>query len=122
MVLACKSLQCSLASGTNAVPIQARATARVAIDDLFLENVDALGEQAIRSVDTLAQRALYDMYMGGNTRVTTTLGSAAITVKVDDVRGLFMTMNSQDVPVSVSNTAILTVVVGSNRYEHAQTI
>jgi hypothetical protein len=92
------------------------ATARVAIDDLFLENVDALGEQAIRSVDTLAQRALYDMYMGGNTRVTTTLGSAATTVKVDDVRGFFMTMNSQNVPVSVSNTAILTVVVGSNTY------
>ncbi|HVC59776.1 MAG TPA: hypothetical protein VND19_05345 [Acetobacteraceae bacterium] len=55
-----------------------------------------------------------DTYRSGNTRVTTTLGSAATTVRVDDVRGFFVTMNAQNVPVSVSTTAILTVVVGSD--------
>ena len=92
------------------------ATARVAIDDLFLQNAYVLGEQAVRSVDTLAQRALYDAYMGGNTRVRTTLGSPATTVAVDDVRGFFITMNSQNVPVPVSSTNTLTVVVGADTY------
>ena len=92
------------------------ATARVAIDDLFLRNAYTLGEQAYRSVDTLAQRALYDMYMGGNTRVTTTLGSAGTAVHVDDVRGFFMTLNSQGVPVAVSSSNTLAVTVGSDTY------
>ena len=92
------------------------ATARVAIDDLFLRNAYTLGEQAYRSVDTLAQRALYDMYMGGNTRVTTTLGSAGTAVHVDDVRGFFMTLNSQGVPVAVSSSNTLAVTVGADTY------
>ncbi|MDR3538799.1 MAG: DUF4043 domain-containing protein [Acetobacteraceae bacterium] len=92
------------------------ATAKVAIDDLYLQNAYALGEQASRSVDTLAQRALYDAYMGGNTRVTTTLGSAGTTVHVDDVRGFFMTLNSQGQPVAVSSANTLAVQVGSNTY------
>ena len=92
------------------------ATARVAIDDLYLQNADKLGEQAVRSVDTLARNALFDMYMGGNTRVTTTLGSPATTIHVDDVRGLFASWNSQNVPVAVSSSNPLTVVVGSDSY------
>ncbi|MGH6972884.1 MAG: hypothetical protein ACREEQ_14860, partial [Caulobacteraceae bacterium] len=51
-------------------------TSRVAIDSLFLRNAFNLGEQARRSVDALAQAALFNAYMGGNTRVRTTLGSA----------------------------------------------
>lgn len=92
------------------------ATARVAIDDLFLQNAYALGEQAYRSVDTLAQKALFDGYMGGNTRVTTTLGAPATTVKVDDVRGFFMTLNSAGQPVAVSGTNTLSVLVGADLY------
>ena len=92
------------------------ATARVAIDDLFLNNAETLAEQAVRSVDGLAQRALYDTYMGGNTRVTTTLGSAGTTVKVDDVRGFFASWTSQGVPAAVGTSATLAVLVGSNTY------
>lgn len=92
------------------------ATARVAIADLFLRNAMALGEQAIRSVDTLAANALFAAYLGGNTRVRTTLGSAGATISVDDIRGFMSTWNSagQVVPVSSSNP--INVVVGSNVY------
>jgi hypothetical protein len=92
------------------------ATSKVAIDDLFLQNAYALGEQASRSVDTLAQRALFDQYMGGNTRVTGTLGAPATTVHVDDVRGFFMTLNSSGQPVAVSGSNTLAVTVGSDVY------
>ncbi len=92
------------------------ATARVAIDDLFLRNAFTLGEQAARSVDTLAQRALFDQYMGGNTRVITTLGSPATTLRVDDVRGFFNTLNTAGQPVVVSSSFTLAVQVGSNIY------
>jgi hypothetical protein len=81
------------------------ATSQVAIDSVFLQNAYALGENAMRSVDTLARNALFDRYMGGNTRVTTTLGSGGTAVKVDDVRGFFQTISSVGtvVPVSASN-------------------
>lgn len=92
------------------------ATAKVAIDDLYLQNAFALGEQAARSVDTLAQKALFDQYMGGNTRVTTTLGSPGTAVHVDDVRGFFMTLNSSGQPVVVSSSNTLSVLVGSDLY------
>ncbi len=91
-------------------------TSRVAIDDLFLQNAYTLGEQARRSTDMLAQKALFDGYMGGNSRVTTTLGAAGTTVHVDDVRGFFMTLNSAGQPVSVSSSNTLAVVVGSTSY------
>jgi hypothetical protein len=109
--------QFTLGVAQYAAPMQLNvATARVAIDDLYLQNAYALGEQAARSVDTLAQRALFDQYMGGNSRVTTTLGAAGTAVHVDDVRGFFMTLNSQGVPVSVSSTNTLSVTVGSDVY------
>lgn len=92
------------------------ATAQVAIDDVYLNNAYTLGENAGRSVDTLAQKALFDVYLGGNTRVTTTLGSAGTAVHVDDVRGFFMTVNSQGVPVPVSSSVTLSVVVGADVY------
>lgn len=38
-------------------------TQKVAIADFFLRNAYALGEQAFRSVDTLAQQALFNAYM-----------------------------------------------------------
>lgn len=92
------------------------ATAKVAIDNLFLQNSYVLGEQAGRSVDTLAQQALYAAYMGGNTRVRTTNGSASTTVTVDDVRGFFSTLTSSGVTTAVSNTNTVSVVVGSTLY------
>ena len=91
-------------------------TSRVAIASLFLQNAKALGEQAARSVDTLAQRALYASYLGGNTFVRVTLGAPAVTISVDDVSGFQNTWNSegQYVPVSVSNP--VNVTVGSDVY------
>lgn len=91
-------------------------TSRVAIDDIFLRNAETLGEQASRSVDTLAQQALFNTYMGGNTRVRVTLGIANATISVDDIRGFQYTWNSegQVVPVSASNT--VSVTVGNDVY------
>jgi len=92
------------------------ATARVAIDNLFLRNGYALGEQAYRSVDTLAQMALFNAYMGGNTRVRTTLGSPAATISVDDIRGFQNTLNSAGQVVPISSSNAVNVVVGSDTY------
>lgn len=91
-------------------------TQRVAIADFFLRNAYALGEQAFRSIDTLAQQSLFNTYLGGNTRVRTTLGSAGATVAVDDIRGFQTTLNSagQVVPVSGSNP--VNVTVGASVY------
>ncbi|OYV96076.1 MAG: hypothetical protein B7Z62_08875 [Deltaproteobacteria bacterium 37-65-8] len=91
-------------------------TARVAIDNLFLRNAFTLGEQAFRSVDTLAANSLFNTYLGGNTRVRTTLGSTGVTINVDDVRGFQQTLNSagQVVAVSVSNP--VSVTVGADVY------
>ncbi len=91
-------------------------TSRVAIASLFLRNAYTLGEQAARSVDTIAQLALFGGYMGGNTRVTTTLGSAGTAIKVDDVRGFIQTLNAQGTPVSVSGGNPLAVAVGGGGY------
>lgn len=109
--------QYTLGVAQYAVPMMLNvATAQVAIDDLYLQNAYALGENASRSVDMLAQKALFDQYMGGNTRVTTTLGAAGTTIHVDDVRGFFMTLNSQGQPVPVSSSNTLSVVVNADVY------
>lgn len=91
-------------------------TARVAIDDLFLNNARTLAEQAARSVDTLAQAAIFDTYMGGNTRVLTSLTAAGPSVHVDDVRGFQYTWNGEGQPVAVSATSTLAVTVGGDVY------
>ncbi len=91
-------------------------TSRVAIDDLFLNNARTLAEQAARSVDTLAQAAIFNTYMGGNTRVITTLGAAGAVVRVDDIRGLQYTWNNEGQPVPVSATNTVSVTVGSDVY------
>ena len=109
--------QFTLAVAQYAAPMQLNvATAQVAIDDLFLRNAYTLGEQAARSIDSLAQRALYDQYMGGNTRVTITLAAASPNVRVDDVRGFFMTQNTLGQPVAVSAANPLSVLVGQDSY------
>jgi hypothetical protein len=92
------------------------ATARVAIANLFLRNGYALGEQAYRSIDTLAQQTLFNAYMGGNTRVRVTLGSAGTTISVDDIRGFQQTLNSAGQPVAISSSNPVNVVVGSDTY------
>lgn len=92
------------------------ATSRVAIDKLFLRNAFTLGEQAYRSVDTLAANVLFNTYMGGNTRVRVTLGSAGPTIQVDDVRGFQNTLNNEGQVVAVSSTYPVNVTVGADVY------
>jgi hypothetical protein len=92
------------------------ATSKVAIASLFMRNAYTLGEQAARSVDTIAQQALFNAYMGGNTRVTTTLGSAGTAVKVDDIRGFISTLNSKGQPVSVSSSNQVVVSINGTGY------
>lgn len=90
-------------------------TSRVGIASQFLQNAKVNGEQAMRTLDVLARDTLYNAYLGGNTRVRTTLGAAAATISVDDIRG-FQTVfvNGQLVPVSGTNT--LSVTVGADVY------
>lgn len=90
-------------------------TSRVGIASQFLQNAKVNGEQAMRTLDVLARDALYNVYLGGNTRVTATLGAPAATFAVDDIRG-FQTVfvNGQLVPVSGTHT--LSVTVGSDVY------
>jgi hypothetical protein len=90
-------------------------TSRVGIKGLFLENAKVNGVQSAQSIDRLARNALYGAYLGGNTRVTATLGSPAATIAVDDIRGFqYVTSNGVLVPVSSSKT--LTVTVGASSY------
>jgi hypothetical protein len=92
------------------------ATSRVAIDSLFLRNAMTLGEQAVRSINTIAQQILYTGYMGGNSFVRVTLGAAGPVVAVDDIRGFQYTWNSAGQVVVVSPANPVNVVVGSNVY------
>jgi hypothetical protein len=90
-------------------------TERVGIASQFLQNAYVNGEQAARSLDELSRNALFDAYLGGNTRIRTTLASAGPTVAVDDVRGfLTVFVNGVQQPVSSSNP--MTVSIGSNVY------
>lgn len=90
-------------------------TSQVGIANQFLKNAMTNGVQASQTIDRLARNALFNSYLGGNTRVRTTLGAPALTINVDDVRG-FQTVlvNGQFVAVSGTNTA--QVLVGSNTY------
>jgi hypothetical protein len=90
-------------------------TSRVGIASQFLQNAAINGEQAARSLDTLARNVLFDAYFGGNTRVRTTLGAPGPNVAVDDVRG-FERMWQNGVPTPVGASATMPVRVGSNNY------
>ena len=90
-------------------------TSRVGISSLFLHNAYVNGEQAARSLDELARNALFAAYFGGNTRVSASLSSVALSIAVDDVRGFTTaSVNGVQLPVSPSNP--LTVTVGANAY------
>jgi len=90
-------------------------TSRVGIARQFLKNALTNGIQAAQTVDRLARNALYAAYLGGNTRVTTTLGSAGTAIHVDDITG-FQFVCSNGVMVPVSGSATLAVAVGADVY------
>ncbi len=91
-------------------------TSRVALASLYLQNAKGLGYQAAISVDTLAQQALFNTYLGGNTRVRVTLGAAGPTISVDDIRGFQVTWNTEGVVVPISSTYPVNVQVGGDVY------
>jgi hypothetical protein len=88
---------------------------RVGIASQFLQNAYVNGEQAARSLDELGRNALFAAYLGGNTRVRTTLTAAATTISVDDIRGFQnVFVNGVQQPVGGSNP--MTVTVGADTY------
>jgi len=96
-------------------------TQKVGIADQFLKNAQKLGENAFRSIDLINRNALFNAYMGGNTRTTATLGAPGVTIAVDDIRGFQYAIPTSgansgkpNIPVSPSNT--MPVQVGSNVY------
>ncbi len=90
-------------------------TSRAGIAAQFLQNAYANGEQAARSLDELARNALFGAYMGGNTRIRTSLGSAGPVVAIDDVRG-FQTAFVNGVQQTIGGSNPLVVTIGSNVY------
>lgn len=94
-------------------------TSQVGIANQFLLNARTNGIQAGQSLDRLARNALFAAYLGGHTRVRTTLGAAAATINVDDVRGFETVLGTGAQAgkyVAVSSTYTASVVVGSNVY------
>ena len=84
----------------------------VGIASQFMANASTNGIQAAQSLDRLARNALFGGppngvggYLGGNTRVTTTLGAAGPAVKVDDIRGFqnILSSTGQVTPVGASS-------------------
>ena len=90
-------------------------TSRVGIASQFLLNAAINGEQAARSLDELARNALFNSYLGGNTRVRVALTAAGPAVSVDDIRG-FGSVFVNGVQTAVSGSNPMTVTVGSNVY------
>lgn len=90
-------------------------TNRVGIVEQFLYNAKVNGIQAAQSLDRLARNALFNAYLGGNTRVRTTLGAPNVTIAVDDVRG-FQTVIVNGQVVAVSGTNTMAVLVNANVY------
>ena len=90
-------------------------TSKVGIKTQFMQNAKTNGVQAAQTLDRLARAALFNAYMGGNTRVTTTLGAPATAVHVDDIRGFqSVFVNGVLTPVSAGNT--MAVTIGSDSY------
>src|SRR5258708_23936 len=90
-------------------------TNRVGIVEQFLHNSKVNAVQAGQSLDRIARNRLFAGYLGGNTRVRTTLGAPAATISVDDING-FENVLVNGVPTPVSATNTLQVTVGSNVY------
>lgn len=90
-------------------------TNKVGIVEQFLQNAKTNGVQSAQSLDRLARNSIFNAYMGGNTRVRTTLGAPGVALAVDDIRGFqFVFVNGVMIPVNGTNT--LAVTVGSNVY------
>lgn len=91
--------------------------ARAAIANMFMQNVRVIGIHAPQTLERLARDAMYSVYFGGNTFVTTTLGAASTSVHVDNINGFGYAFNTATGKwSSVSGTNTVLVKVGSNWY------
>ena len=89
-------------------------TQGVGIAKQFMANAQVNGVQANQSLNRLARDALFNSYLGGNTRVKTTLGAPATTVAVDDIRGFRnVLVNGVVTAISVANPMTVTIGAGS---------
>ncbi len=99
-------------------------TERVGISAQFIQNARVNGTQANQSLDRLARDALFSGknvfglggYLGGNTRVTTTLGAAGTAVHVDDIRGFQNTLTPVGTVTTITSSTGMTVLVGAGVY------
>lgn len=94
-------------------------TSQVGIANQFLLNAMTNGTQARQSLDRIARNQLFAAYLGGHTRVRTTLGAPAATINVDDVRGFETVLGSGAMAgkyVAVSATYTASILIGSNLY------
>ncbi|GBR19829.1 DUF4043 domain-containing protein [Asaia spathodeae] len=97
-------------------------TSLAGIASQFLANAHTNGIQAMQSLDRLARNALFGGamngvggYLGGNTRVSTTLGAAGTTISVDDIRGFQRIIyNGQVTPIGSGSG--MTITIGANAY------
>ncbi|MDE3023675.1 MAG: DUF4043 domain-containing protein, partial [Pseudomonadota bacterium] len=87
----------------------------VGIADQFMKNAKVNAIQAAQSRQRIARNTLFNAYMGGNTRVRTTLGAPGTAISVDDIRG-FQYVQVNGVITAVSGTNTMSVTVGSNVY------
>lgn len=86
---------------------------RIAIGSKFARDARGLAIQARDSLEMLSRNALFDTYMGGNTRVIAPAVSSANAIPVDDIRGFYV---GQKVSVDGAAERVVTAVVaaGSN--------
>lgn len=98
-------------------------TEGVGIARQFVANARTNGIQAMQSLDRLARNVLFNGngfdvggYLGGNTRVTQTLGANGTTVKVDNVTGFQRVLNADGQVVAVSPSNPMAVTVGGDVY------
>ncbi|MCE2563652.1 DUF4043 domain-containing protein [Komagataeibacter sp. FNDCF1] len=100
-----------------------QVTEGVGIANQFLANASRLGINARQTLDRLARNALFGGaqngvggYLGGNTRVTTTLGAAGSVVAVDDIRGFQNILSDEGQVISVGTSNGMTVTIGAGSY------
>lgn len=81
------------------------------IASFYIRNAKNLGTAQGTAIDGLAQRTLFNSYMGGQTVVRVTIGAPSVTVQVDDIRGFqYKMVNGVMQPVSPTN--LLQVSIG----------
>jgi len=74
------------------------------IASFAMKNSENLGIAQATAIDRIARFSLFNSYMSGNTVVTATLGSAGVTISVDDTRGFqTVVVNGNVTPVSSGN-------------------